>query len=256
MPWLQVLEDKPSEAVDLLETSLLVKKTTFEAQESAPLVPVSVRARRTSCTACPPLPPFLPPQRCPLPCHAPAVQRRRSQDRGLSHAVRVSGAAPAACPCMHGAARKRARPHQAMPAPAAPCTHQHAAAMPHAHPPACSCSRLATCARSHAARAPCAAPAGTQTCPSTQRLGSPLRLRPPTTWVLQQWPGTHMPVCPRTRTHMPACPRGARLLTRPPHAPPPHARSTRRRTWWPMARCSTPWAWAWAPRRCTTLRWP
>jgi hypothetical protein len=39
----QVLGDRPSEAVDLLETSLLVKKTAFEAQDSAPLVPVSVR---------------------------------------------------------------------------------------------------------------------------------------------------------------------------------------------------------------------
>lgn len=38
----QVLGDKPNEAVDLLETSLLVKKTAFEAQESAPLVPVLV----------------------------------------------------------------------------------------------------------------------------------------------------------------------------------------------------------------------
>lgn len=42
----QVLGDKPNEAIDLLETSLLVKKTAFEAQESAPLVPVSVSEAR------------------------------------------------------------------------------------------------------------------------------------------------------------------------------------------------------------------
>jgi len=41
----QVLGERPNEAVDLLETSLLVKKTAFEAKESAPLVPVSVSAR-------------------------------------------------------------------------------------------------------------------------------------------------------------------------------------------------------------------
>ncbi len=41
----QVLEEKPGEAIDLLDTSLLVKKTAFHAQESAPLVPISVRAR-------------------------------------------------------------------------------------------------------------------------------------------------------------------------------------------------------------------
>lgn len=40
----QVLGERPNEAVDLLETSLLVKKTAFEAKESAPLVPVSVSA--------------------------------------------------------------------------------------------------------------------------------------------------------------------------------------------------------------------
>ncbi|KAF5843246.1 radial spokehead-like protein [Dunaliella salina] len=40
----KVLGEKPNEAVDLLETSLLVKKTAFEAQESAPLVPVSATA--------------------------------------------------------------------------------------------------------------------------------------------------------------------------------------------------------------------
>jgi hypothetical protein len=37
-----VLEEKPTNSLDLLETSLLVKKTTFEPKESSPLVPVSV----------------------------------------------------------------------------------------------------------------------------------------------------------------------------------------------------------------------
>lgn len=38
----QVLEEKPANALDVLETSLLVKKTTFDYKESSPLVPVSV----------------------------------------------------------------------------------------------------------------------------------------------------------------------------------------------------------------------
>ncbi len=38
-----MLEDKPSNAVDLLETSLLVKKTAFDAAETSALVPISVR---------------------------------------------------------------------------------------------------------------------------------------------------------------------------------------------------------------------
>lgn len=40
---LQVLEDQPKNAVDLLETSLLVKKSTFDPKESSPLVPIPVR---------------------------------------------------------------------------------------------------------------------------------------------------------------------------------------------------------------------
>ncbi|GFR44664.1 hypothetical protein Agub_g5954 [Astrephomene gubernaculifera] len=38
----KILEDQPSKAVDLLETSLLVKKSTFDAKESSPLVPIPV----------------------------------------------------------------------------------------------------------------------------------------------------------------------------------------------------------------------
>ncbi|KAG2495962.1 hypothetical protein HYH03_005892 [Edaphochlamys debaryana] len=38
----KVLEDQPSKAVDLLEVSLLVKKGTFDAKESSPLVPIPV----------------------------------------------------------------------------------------------------------------------------------------------------------------------------------------------------------------------
>ena len=38
----QVLEEKPGSAVDLLETTLLVKKTDFVGKESSPLVPISV----------------------------------------------------------------------------------------------------------------------------------------------------------------------------------------------------------------------
>ncbi|KAJ9522652.1 hypothetical protein QJQ45_019729, partial [Haematococcus lacustris] len=39
-----VLEEKPTGAIDLLETSLLVKKTAFTAKESSPLVPISSAA--------------------------------------------------------------------------------------------------------------------------------------------------------------------------------------------------------------------
>lgn len=38
-----MLEEKPSKAVDLLEASLLAKKSTFDAKESSPLVPIPVR---------------------------------------------------------------------------------------------------------------------------------------------------------------------------------------------------------------------
>lgn len=39
---LQILEEKPSGGVDLLEASLLAKKGTFDAKESSPLVPIPV----------------------------------------------------------------------------------------------------------------------------------------------------------------------------------------------------------------------
>jgi hypothetical protein len=37
----QILEDKPAGAVDLLETSLLVKKTEFDAKTTSATLPVS-----------------------------------------------------------------------------------------------------------------------------------------------------------------------------------------------------------------------
>lgn len=43
---LQVLEEKPDKALDLLETSYMAKRTAFTPMESAPLVPTSV-SRRT-----------------------------------------------------------------------------------------------------------------------------------------------------------------------------------------------------------------
>ncbi|GLI63341.1 hypothetical protein VaNZ11_006263 [Volvox africanus] len=47
----KVLEDQPSKAVDLLEASLLVKKSTFDAKESSPLVPVPVVPDATQTAA-------------------------------------------------------------------------------------------------------------------------------------------------------------------------------------------------------------
>eukprot|EP00798_Chlamydomonas_sp_ICE-L_P031212 gene31212-6361_t len=49
----KVLEEKPSAAIDLLETSLLTKKTAFNVKESSPLVPVNAGAdaAKTSSTA-------------------------------------------------------------------------------------------------------------------------------------------------------------------------------------------------------------
>lgn len=41
----QVLEEKPQGALDLLDTSYLIKRTAFDAKESSPLVPISVRLR-------------------------------------------------------------------------------------------------------------------------------------------------------------------------------------------------------------------
>lgn len=41
---LKVLEERPDNAVDLLETSLLTKRTTFDAKETSPLVPLSSAA--------------------------------------------------------------------------------------------------------------------------------------------------------------------------------------------------------------------
>lgn len=40
---MQVLEEQPTKAVDLLETSALIKRTQVDARESSPLVPISVR---------------------------------------------------------------------------------------------------------------------------------------------------------------------------------------------------------------------
>ena len=40
---MQVLEEQPTKAVDLLETSALIKCTQVDARESSPLVPISVR---------------------------------------------------------------------------------------------------------------------------------------------------------------------------------------------------------------------
>ena len=39
---LQILDERPSNAIDLLETSILTKKTAFEANENTPLVPPKV----------------------------------------------------------------------------------------------------------------------------------------------------------------------------------------------------------------------
>ncbi|PNH08597.1 Flagellar radial spoke protein 4, partial [Tetrabaena socialis] len=47
----KVLEDHPSKPVDLLEASLLVKKSTFEAKESSPLVPTPVVPDATQTAA-------------------------------------------------------------------------------------------------------------------------------------------------------------------------------------------------------------
>jgi hypothetical protein len=46
----QLLEEQPDRAVDLLEASLLAKKSDFSAhtKESLPLVPISVSGRRTT----------------------------------------------------------------------------------------------------------------------------------------------------------------------------------------------------------------
>lgn len=39
----QVLEEKPTNAVDLQELSLLAKKTAFDGKETSPLLPIPVR---------------------------------------------------------------------------------------------------------------------------------------------------------------------------------------------------------------------
>jgi radial spoke head protein 4/6 len=48
LPLHQVLEEKPTNAVDLLETTLLVKKKGFDAKEVSPLLPVHVRSLATA----------------------------------------------------------------------------------------------------------------------------------------------------------------------------------------------------------------
>ncbi|KAG2444989.1 hypothetical protein HYH02_008859 [Chlamydomonas schloesseri] len=47
----KVLEDQPKNALDLLETSLLVKKSTFDPKESSPLVPIPVAPDATQTQA-------------------------------------------------------------------------------------------------------------------------------------------------------------------------------------------------------------
>lgn len=47
----QVLEEKPTNAVDLQELSLLAKKTAFDGKESSPLLPVPVSTPKISSSA-------------------------------------------------------------------------------------------------------------------------------------------------------------------------------------------------------------